>query len=70
MGEVSSSSIVPDRFSSAYVRIVIIGSTKSSTTVALSSSGRTNCWLRLSGAACMPMPPIMPCRTNQSRIAT
>ena len=36
----SSSSIVPDRFSSAYVRIVMSGSTKSATTLTFCSSGR------------------------------
>ena len=39
-GEVSSSSIVPDRFSSEYVRIVTIGSRNSISTLAFCSSGR------------------------------
>ena len=44
-GEVSSNSIVPDRFSSEYVRIVTIGRRNSTTTVTFWSSGRISCWL-------------------------
>ena len=44
-GDVSSSSIVPDRFSSEYVRIVTIGSTNSTTTLTFWSSGRISCSL-------------------------
>ena len=39
-GDVSSSSIVPERFSSAYRRIVIIGIRKKPMTLAFESSGR------------------------------
>ena len=44
-GDVSSSSIVPDRFSSEYDRIVTIGIRNSSRIVTFCSSGRIMTWL-------------------------
>ena len=55
IGDVSSSSIVPDRFSSEYVLIVTIGSTKSTTTLIWRISGRSSMSLMLTGP--WPMPP-------------
>ena len=55
-GEVSSSSMVPERFSSAYARMVIIGSRKRLMSATFCSSGRIMDWLMLIGP-----PPICDC---------
>ena len=57
-GEVSSSSIVPERFSSEYVRIVMSGSTNSATTLTFWSSGRIAMLLTL----ICPWPGMPICR--------
>jgi hypothetical protein len=44
-GDVSSSSIVPERFSSEYVRIVIIGMMNRMMTDAFCNTYRMTCWL-------------------------
>jgi hypothetical protein len=56
IGDVSSSSIVPDRFSSEYVLIVTIGSTKRTTTLIWRMSGRISISLMLIGPWPMPAP--------------
>ena len=53
-GEVSSSSIVPDRFSSEYVRIVMTGIRNRRITATLRSTYRIICWLMFA----VPPPPI------------
>ena len=70
IGEVRSSSIVPERFSSAYVRMVMSGSTKSRTTVAFSNNGRISIWLMLTGPPPPNCPICMLCCRKKFRIAT
>src|SRR6266853_1836098 len=56
MGEVRRSSIVPDRISSEYVRIVIIGRRNRATTVTFWNTGLMSCWLTFIDCA----PPMSP----------
>ena len=49
IGEVSSSSMVPDRFSSEYVRMVISGNRNSMITVVFINVGPISIWLMFSG---------------------
>jgi hypothetical protein len=59
-GDVASSSKVPDRFSSAKSRMVIMGMKKRPTTLTLESRGRTICSLTFMGKldprSCISMP--------------
>ena len=61
-GEVASSSIVPERFSSAKRRMVIMGIKKSPTTLTFESSGRMICSLMFMGKVwpriCISIPSI------------
>ena len=71
-GDVSSSSMVPDRFSSAYARIVTMGMRKRIRISTFCSSGRISCWLTfIACGPCMPNWPIcMLWRTKKLRMAT
>ena len=62
-GEVRSSSIVPDRFSSEYVFIVIIGSRNRTSTLAFCRSGRIMSLLTFTCGVC-PNCDCIPCRTK------
>ena len=69
-GDVRSSSIVPDRFSSEYVRIVTIGIRNRTRIVTFWTSGRISCWLMF--IACGPWenwPICMLWRTKNCRMA-